>query len=565
MTEKRSLQATRLAEKRTWRGVALYVVAAMLAAWQYTGPAANEKPPEEPSGRRAVSNLGLLLGEGEPSHPAGSIENENFRTRLLDQLNELALEAKVIPLSEQFGGKTQMANILIRSPGKKAARPIVLATHYDSCLWGPGAGDAGQCVAAVMETLQSLSHAPLEHEFWVLLTDHEERGPNEGGLQGAADFLKRRDFPWGDTVPLIINFDARGNRGAALLYETHRNNYGAMRVAAANIASPRVTTSLMVNVYDHLPNKTDFTLFREAGWCGWNFAVIGGTEHYHQPSDSLINLSPRSVEHFSMHAERMLRALNKMEDASLQQIDASQPAVFFDLIGTFVIIYPAWGNWLQAGVVLFLLIAACMRSRASPLRARMIVCTIGMIVLCVITSAACGWLISTIFARTGWVPRRFVRGGDMICLIYPAIAMVLNMELGRRLPRQITRKETTIALAFTALAAGAATAWALPGGAYLFLWPATFLALWSNYEIAVINNSRSRFVVLNAAVWNAVVPAVLCAPTYVLLAQALGPLSGLVLAGVVSAMLLPTLLAWPEVDVAPMNVPVQMTTASQGG
>ena len=55
------------------------------------------------------------------------------------------------------------------------------------------------------------------------------------------------------------------------------------------------TSSLFYEVYEHLPNDTDLTVFKRLGLAGINFAAIGHVVHYHTPLDNLENVRPSLV------------------------------------------------------------------------------------------------------------------------------------------------------------------------------------------------------------------------------------------------------------------------------
>ncbi len=354
------IAASRRADGRWWWAVLIYLIVGLYAAEFTRGPRTKfQEPDDRVSATRARETLAVLLGEDELPHRAGKPENEHVRVRLLGLLDQLGLQTWVLPLDipqaatqrygetieqirERVKNVSPMANIVARLEGQPRARPVVLATHYDSAYNAPGAGDAGQCVAAILETARALQAQPLKHEVWILLTDAEEFG-----LWGSSALVERGQYPWGDQAPIVINFDARGDRGAALLFETHDNNLKAMQVAAGGIGAPRLSTSLMVGVYKRLPNGTDFTVYRRAGWCGWNFAVVAGADRYHTEEDNLANLSSRSLQHFAAHAHGLLKRLDRMSAEELVTLDQSEPATFFDVLGWFLVVYPARWNWWQ--------------------------------------------------------------------------------------------------------------------------------------------------------------------------------------------------------------------------
>ncbi len=415
----------------------------ILAVAQYAGPTprpsgASSSAPAGVSAGRALQTLSIILGPEQKPHRAGSKENEEVRIRILGLLDELGLQSQPFPFEPSAEGLQRLAqrkldvafthpltSIVARIPGEPRSRPVVLASHYDAAIESPGAGDAGQCVAAILETARALQSQPLKYETWILLTDAEEFG-----LWGAQAFVEQDHAPWGNRKPVVINFDARGDQGAVLLYETHENNLQAMRLAAQAIAYPRVSTSLMVNVYKRLPNGTDFTIYRNDGWCGWNFAVVAGADRYHTPADNLQNLSPRSIQHFASHAFQLLRSLDKLSPEQLDELDRSQPATFFDVLGLVLIVYPmSWNVWHLVVVASLWSIAWYLgRFQLRPWR------VISALLLTIIIAALAyglGYIIVRGLQAADLSPRNFVSGYQWVVLTFALLAMALLFSLGR--------------------------------------------------------------------------------------------------------------------------------------
>jgi hypothetical protein len=246
--------------------------------------------------------LERLLGDQSP-HPMGSEANRAVRQRLLDELRGLGLEVEVQTAEVDRLGTCH--NLLARWPTDaiRESRPLVLASHYDSVPAGPGAADAGSCVAALLETVRALKQGPPPtRPFYVLLTDGEELG-----LVGARAFV--RDHPLGRRDAIVLNFDARGTSGASIMYETHAGNLPLIRHVARHFPQPALCGSAFVTIYRMLPNDTDFTVFQRAGWQGMNFAFIGSPHRYHTPQDRIEHLSLRSLQHHGDNALSMARAL----------------------------------------------------------------------------------------------------------------------------------------------------------------------------------------------------------------------------------------------------------------
>ncbi|HEY8092962.1 MAG TPA: M28 family peptidase, partial [Acidimicrobiales bacterium] len=82
---------------------------------------------------------------------------------------------------------------------------------------------------------------------------------------------------------VVLNVEARGTGGPAIMFETTRGNAGLVSLFADAVPYP-VATSFAVEVYRILPNNTDFTPFLDGGrFTGMNSAYIDGSGVYHAP------------------------------------------------------------------------------------------------------------------------------------------------------------------------------------------------------------------------------------------------------------------------------------------
>ena len=121
---------------------------------------------------------------------------------------------------------------------------------------------------------------PSTRPLFLLLTDGEEIAQ-----QGAKEFV--RAHPLASRKPFVINLDAHGNRGPAIVYETHDNNLATIASIGNRLPSPRIVGSHFMRIAKAAPNRTDFRIFCRAGWPGVNIALIDGVEYYHSPDDTI--------------------------------------------------------------------------------------------------------------------------------------------------------------------------------------------------------------------------------------------------------------------------------------
>lgn len=333
------------------------------------------------SAERGLACLSRIL-DSELPHPAGSPENSLVRARLISELAELNLDVE--ETSFKVSG-VSMTNVLAVIRGNPDLRPVLLATHYDSVEQGPGAGDAGSCVAALLETARVLqldqeSGSDDVSDVWFLFTDGEEwvRGIGHG-LNGARQFAENEPHELVARDPLVLNFDARGATGPSLMYETSGKNFALLKHVLPHLPRPAYTASSYVSVYDLLPNATDFTVFKRSGHTGLNFAFLDDPHRYHTPDDNLQNLDPRSVQHHGQNAVAMARLLRATSDLSFEN---DEDAVFFTLLNRWGICYASfWAPFLATALLLVQALSVYRRRSLIPSGRSMIACCIAVPVI----------------------------------------------------------------------------------------------------------------------------------------------------------------------------------------
>lgn len=279
----------------------------------------------------------------------GTAAHAEVRAYLLEQMEELGLNPQVqdtFALNPIEGASLvgHVYNLVGRLKGTgDGEEAILLMAHYDSQPNTLGAGDDGAGVAAILETVRALKQGePLEHDVIVLLTDGEEYG-----LYGAAAFMKH---PWLEDVALVLNLEARGNAGPSMTFEMSPEN-GWLAEQYAQVAPYPFIHSLMYEVYRRMPNNTDFTVFKNAGYPGLNAAFIDGFVHYHKGTDSPENLDQGSLQ---QHGSNMLALTRHFGNVSLAHTKAPD-VVFFSVLDGRVVRYPLGLNLLWVGITALLL------------------------------------------------------------------------------------------------------------------------------------------------------------------------------------------------------------------
>ena len=303
-------------------------------------------------------------------HPVGSADHARVRAVLLKRMAELglqtstqagALSPKAAQRLEREGGSAQgieLTNLVGVLPGRDPRLPAVaLMAHYDTVPDSAGAADDTTGVAAILEAVRAIrARGPADRTLVVILTDGEELN-----LDGARAFWG--GHPLRDRIGAVVNLEARGGGGRAMMFETGTGN--AETIALFARAGARATggvssNSLAVFVYEAMPNGTDFTIPKDRGVQGVNLAFIGRPEQYHAPVSTPDALDPGSVQHIGAQALETADALLRAPTLPV----ATANVVYADLFGRVIIGHPPVMGWGLLGLAFLGLGLAVWRARA---------------------------------------------------------------------------------------------------------------------------------------------------------------------------------------------------------
>ena len=303
-----------------------------------------DAPGQDFSATRAMQHVWQIARE---PHSVGTPAHATVRAYLLGQMRRLNLQPIVQETTIASRDSSRVGyvyNLLGRLRGRDSSRAVLLMAHYDSQPNARGAADDGAGVAALLETARALQQGPpLQHDVMLLLTDGEE-----AGLHGAQAFMRH---PWVKNVGLVVNLEARGTRGPSMTFELSSQN-GWLVDAFAQAAPYPLASSLMYEIYRRLPNNTDFTVFRTAGYSGFNSAIIDGFINYHKLTDSPDRLDPGSLQH---HGSNALALTRYVGNQPLTQTKAADQ-VFFNPVGYAFVHYRPGLNWFWLALLTLLLI-----------------------------------------------------------------------------------------------------------------------------------------------------------------------------------------------------------------
>ena len=287
------------------------LAAALFAHGMFTLPSPKPADADGFSSARVVKDIEVISREHHSvAHPKERAKVreylvERLRTMGADTVMQFEYDSLVGPQNKHVTYTFDAVNVLAEfSPAVPSGDDtyLMMIAHYDSrysqpmpkqdTVWSYGAADDGYGVGVILEMV---SQALKRHDDWkqgikVLFTDAEEVGMM--GMKAAwAD--NKELF---DNVGLILNVEARGTYGPALLFETCAGNEKVMKLYADAAKFP-YTYSLTTVVYGFMPNFTDFTILKDE-MPGMNFSSIADINHYHTDLDNFSNISEKTIQHY---------------------------------------------------------------------------------------------------------------------------------------------------------------------------------------------------------------------------------------------------------------------------
>jgi hypothetical protein len=467
---------------RAW-WIGTFAVPALIGlstAW-LPAPLPMDAPASSFSAARAFADIKAIANA---PHPTGSNENARVCEYLLKRMGELGLNPR-----EMKGVVEGVAvvNLYGELEGvKKGNPPILLMAHYDSVPRGPGAADDSTGVAVALETIRALrANGTPPNSVAVLLTDGEE----VHGVCRGANLFVHAETNLMSALKVVVNLEARGNRGPVLMFQTGSDNNELINLFAQACPLP-VTASFSEDVYRRMPNDTDLTEFLKNGKRGFNFAFTGGIEFYHSPEDTPENLNQFTLQHYGAC---VLPLVAKLAQASGQEMDGFEQrgdATFFPIWRGALIHYPAWLERIFVIITgLLFCVALALGARRYGLRIGWTLASAGVTLLAVLISTGAG--VAVVFAvKQAFRPRvsgPFLVGvpnSGAIVVGLLIVAAVLTMVLRTWLLRRVTHAEALAGALILWVGLTLAVNGLLPGASYLFLWPSIFgiVALVSSFR-----------------------------------------------------------------------------------
>lgn len=318
------------------------VLSGLLAYGFFTLPGAKDADYAGFSSARAVKDIEVISKEHHSvANPEARAEVRSYLSSRLEQMGAKVSQYQYDSCSGR-GYVFDAVDVLGEFPpvgdsaAVESATYMMMVAHYDSryhqvfcgdTVLSYGAADDGYGVAVALE---AAAQAMKQRENWnqglkILFTDAEEVG-----MDGMANIWEKNREVF-DNVGFIVNIEARGPWGPALLFETCPGNVGVLDLYKA--AKYPYTYSLTTVVYSFMPNFTDFTIVKDH-IPGMNFSTITDVNHYHTNLDNFSNVSERSLQHYGEQIVPVtVKYLTDARYADRDALRSSENDTFFTVPG----------------------------------------------------------------------------------------------------------------------------------------------------------------------------------------------------------------------------------------
>ncbi len=420
---------------------------------------------------RALTRLG--------PRPSGSAANARAAEYLAGALRTAGFEARISEgegrdsASGTWGRVRNVVGWLPATEGDASAarNALLLASHYDSVVDGPGGADNAASVAALLVSADDLGRSQTRRRpVIVLFSDAEERY-----LLGADQFV--REDPLAARVGGVINFDHAGRAGPLYNFEAGPRSR-AMQEALWSLpgfsGAPR-SFSFATDVYRVLPFDTDFTVLSRLRVPGLNFGLVRDGYVYHTADDRGEGVPDVTLLAIRRTVAGLTERLVVQGGPLVPEKAAPDFAAFFPVAGLLIRLTP---TWLLALTVASVLLAAATLAVVARRDWRGLARGLAAVVLSVPVTLAL-----TLAAVAGL---RAVKGVDQVAYASPwpfflllgSLAVVSSSFIARwlgasRLPPSVRLGAVLVPWAVVAQIA----AMGIPSSSLLFVIPAAGLAL----------------------------------------------------------------------------------------
>jgi len=431
------------------------------------------------SAYRAYQHLQVVA---EKAHHTGSAYNETVRKYILETLQDINLDPYI--QGKQFRGvehwgNLYVQNIICRIEGTDSPNStIMLVAHYDTMPTGPGAMDDGSGVVTLLETARALQAGePLKNDVILLFTDGEEPG-----ILGAQAFIEdNQDLA--DEVDLIVNFDAGGTDGPAVLTETSTGN-AKMVQRLLDSAPEKTAFSSLVDLSRFFPSDTDIRVLEKTGKKYMNIIVSMHKERIHTPKDNVESFSINTLQQQGNYALGICREFGNISDLS-SEIKSEGDSIFFPVSNWFMVVYDQnWGVFFSLLAALIYIVITFAGLRSKKLSLKNMLAGLTVFLMGIISAGAISFTVIGI-ARLAFRSRidRFFRyelfpiGSEYANILIIGLVFISFAIMSYASYRFMKKKifiDLLSGTMFVWLICVVVTGLFFPGLSYMFVWPFVF-------------------------------------------------------------------------------------------
>lgn len=401
-----------MSKLRKFITVAIIALAAFIAYGLWTLPSPKDKDYSGFSAARVAEDIAVI---SKDFHSVEEPENKIVvRDYLIERLKSLGADVSLYnydsTYSERVDYPVDLSNIYCEFPPQNGdSTYLMLVAHYDSrstnivrgdTLNSYGAADDGYGLGTILELLRLAQEYRNEWNqgLKILITDGEEI--RMAGMQHQYD----NNPEVFDNVGLLINLEARGNKGPVLLFETSDNNRELINLYKESANYP-FTYTLTSVVYKFIPNYTDL--------------------------DNYENISHKSIQHYGEQIAPMVHKYltdKKYSSVNALKSDSDNIAFTIPLLGMFNF---TKGSYYLLNAIVFALFCiafsiSLIRGRVKPLS---MLKSSGVIFLVGLVALVVGELVAYLVTVIGGSPESFKLFGVIQGFLCDGVVMIVTISL----------------------------------------------------------------------------------------------------------------------------------------
>ena len=364
-------------------------------------------------------------------HPEALEETRNY---IVSEMRKMGIESEHFQYADvktKHGETVEINNIYGKIDGKDGENGsyILLMAHYDSGEpiainnkgYSFGAADDGYGVATILETIRVIKQndKQMVNGIKVLLTDGEEIG-----LLGSEKEFQDNPSLY-ENVAYVINLEARGTGGPAMLIQTSADNSRVLELY--NAGHFPMTNSLITDLYKG-SGRSDFLHADTFGIPGINYAVIDKVENYHTPEDSYLQVSDYSLNHYRDQIVPIVERFVYSNDYSdVNYFKEGTETIFFTIFPDVLVTYPTVFG-IAVSIVLIIGVIVLLYIKRQLLRAVLKKTLLSIIQLVAI--AGFGYGISYLLAQGAGITFDLgymckVPGDDLLLILLPILLGII--------------------------------------------------------------------------------------------------------------------------------------------